>query len=276
MRADMARDASLACVITTYNSASWIERALASVYSQTLQPSEIVLADDCSKDGTVDLLYAIAKRDSRVAVRVRDVNAGPAANRDVAIRSCQSRYVTYLDSDDWISPDKFAADIEAIEADDRSVAVPMVKVVDVGGRIVDGVDTAPFCEAPRDEQWRLLAGRYRGIPIGPVTMTKSAYVAVGGQNHALRLYEDWDFHMRCLLQGLRFCCNGLYSYFYVRGHSSASAATKARHLFASVRVLARAAVAGAPAMPLARGAAHLLVVKPAIFLAGRRREHGFN
>ena len=50
---------SISIAMTTYNGEQYIEKQLRSIFNQTLQPKEIVICDDCSKDRTVEIIRAL-------------------------------------------------------------------------------------------------------------------------------------------------------------------------------------------------------------------------
>jgi len=91
-------------VITTYDRASYVVRAVESVLRQTHRPVEVVVVDDGSTDGTVEAL-------DRFRTRIRLIrhaeNRGIAAAKNAGLRatSPEARYVAILDSDDFYTPE---------------------------------------------------------------------------------------------------------------------------------------------------------------------------
>ncbi|WP_426733191.1 glycosyltransferase family 2 protein [Myxococcus faecalis] len=83
-------------VIPTYNRAALLERTLASVFAQEETDYEVLVVDDGSTDGTLELL---AGQGERVRV-LRQHNAGPGVARNAGIREAKGEYVAFLDSDD--------------------------------------------------------------------------------------------------------------------------------------------------------------------------------
>jgi glycosyltransferase involved in cell wall biosynthesis len=85
-------------VIAAYNRAHFIERAIASIWSQTLRPVEVIVVDDNSTDGTPEVAEA------RGALVLRhETNRGPAAARNTALEAATQPWVAVLDSDDeWL------------------------------------------------------------------------------------------------------------------------------------------------------------------------------
>jgi glycosyltransferase involved in cell wall biosynthesis len=88
-------------VIPTYNRASFIERAVRSVVDQANGDFEIIVVDDGSTDDTAHRLSYI--KDNRLRYLKRE-NGERAAARNFGIKSARGRYITFLDSDDFLKP----------------------------------------------------------------------------------------------------------------------------------------------------------------------------
>jgi len=98
--------APVSAIIPCYNSQSTLERAVISVYRQTVQPAELILIDNCSGDETVSLMRALQSRFGNDWIRVvqNEVNIGVASSRNRAWNLASQPYVAFLDSDDsWHS-----------------------------------------------------------------------------------------------------------------------------------------------------------------------------
>jgi glycosyltransferase involved in cell wall biosynthesis len=99
---------SISVVIPTYNSSSTIVRALESVISQTLLPSEAIIIDDCSLDDTVQKILAWKNGNPgfNVLLIQNDKNRGPSFSRNIGIKASKSCWIAFLDSDDFWHPQK--------------------------------------------------------------------------------------------------------------------------------------------------------------------------
>ncbi len=101
------RIAPISVVIPCYRCAEVIDRALASIVNQTLQPSEIILVDDASGDGTLDILESIKNKCGELIHIVKlPANLGAASARNAGWDFARQTYIAFLDADDTWPPDK--------------------------------------------------------------------------------------------------------------------------------------------------------------------------
>ena len=93
--------------LTTYNHASYIEACINSCLNQTYQNIEICVSDDCSIDGTPEILtiYA-AKFPDKIRLNLNQVNMGLKYNAPKALSMCSGEYICGFSGDDIMHPTK--------------------------------------------------------------------------------------------------------------------------------------------------------------------------
>jgi glycosyltransferase involved in cell wall biosynthesis len=100
---------SVSVAMATYNGERYLPEMLASLAAQTRWPDELVIRDDASQDGTVDILHAFARR---APFRVDVITGGPrlgyAQNFVAASRECSGGVIFFADQDDTWRPPKLA------------------------------------------------------------------------------------------------------------------------------------------------------------------------
>lgn len=97
----MSTYALVSVVIPCFRCVSTVSRAIKSVIAQTMPPAEIILIDDCSGDGTLDLLYQWqAHHPELIKVVALDQNFGVSYARNMGWKSAKQSYIAFLDSDD--------------------------------------------------------------------------------------------------------------------------------------------------------------------------------
>lgn len=83
-------------IIPTYNRLSLLKKALDSVFSQTSTDYEIIVVDDGSTDGTLEMLRSYGEK-----IKVlTQINSGPGAARNLGVSVAKGEYLAFLDSDD--------------------------------------------------------------------------------------------------------------------------------------------------------------------------------
>ncbi len=99
-------------LIPAYNSEHYLSEAIDSALAQTWPGKEIVVVDDGSTDGTLEIAQSYERRDVKV---VSQVNCGASATRNRALGLAQGDYIQWLDADDILAPDKLARQLSGAE-----------------------------------------------------------------------------------------------------------------------------------------------------------------
>jgi glycosyltransferase involved in cell wall biosynthesis len=105
-------------VCAAYNCAKYLPDAIQSVQNQTISDWELLIIDDCSTDGTLELAQNYADKDDRIKVWKNDSNWGPAKTRNRGIESAKGSYLTFLDADDLWKDNFLHKSIEFLEEKD--------------------------------------------------------------------------------------------------------------------------------------------------------------
>lgn len=116
------QDGLVSVVMPAFNAAATIRSAIASVQRQTRGELELLVADDGSSDGTVEIVRAEADSDPRIRLLQGTGERGPAHARNRAIAACRAtRWLAFCDSDDvWIDT-KLEQQIEAASLQDAGL-----------------------------------------------------------------------------------------------------------------------------------------------------------
>jgi len=127
----------LSVMIITYNHEQFIGQALESVVAQRVNfDYEIVIGEDCSTDGTRDIVMDFHRRyPDRIVPLLRDHNVGGKQNFLDTLATCRGQYVALLDGDDyWISKDKLQKQVDLLDAHpDHAICCSRAQVLDERG-----------------------------------------------------------------------------------------------------------------------------------------------
>lgn len=116
-------DAQVSVIVIGYNDAAHVTEAVRSALGQGGVVREVIAVDDCSTDGSTQVLDALAAEDPRVKVVRRTVNSGGCgAPRNDGIDAATAPYLMFLDSDDVLPPGAVDALLMAAVAHGAQVA----------------------------------------------------------------------------------------------------------------------------------------------------------
>lgn len=109
-------DFSVSVIIPVYNSKRFIRSCVESVLAQTYSSFEVVLVDDCSTDGTQEILKELSLKDRRIKViLLKSNNGGPAIPRNIGVENARYCWIAFLDSDDVWVPSKLEKQLHIIK-----------------------------------------------------------------------------------------------------------------------------------------------------------------
>jgi glycosyltransferase involved in cell wall biosynthesis len=102
-------------VLPTFNRLKFVRPAIESVFAQTFQDWELIIADDASDEDTRAYLKSL-EIEPRVRVILLPHSGNPAAVRNAAVHAARGKYVAFLDSDDQWMPLKLERQIAGLQA----------------------------------------------------------------------------------------------------------------------------------------------------------------
>ncbi len=117
--ARLERLPKISVAMITFNQAPYVEQAILSVLAQgTDLPWELVIGEDCSTDGTREIVRSYAERfPDRVRLLPEDRNVGMNRNLARTISACRGRYIALLEGDDyWTAPHKLDRQARYLDA----------------------------------------------------------------------------------------------------------------------------------------------------------------
>lgn len=92
-------------VIPVYNAEKTVERCVKSICEGTYDYLQVILIEDCSKDGSWGICQELEKRYECVQCIQNERNRGVSYTRNQGLRVADGKYLMFVDSDDWVEPD---------------------------------------------------------------------------------------------------------------------------------------------------------------------------
>lgn len=98
----MVEQIRISVVVVTYNGVRYLEEQMDSILMQLGEEDEVVVSDDGSKDGTIDLLHSFQEKDPRIRL-IRGPGKGVKKNVEHALLHTRGKYIFLADQDDiWL------------------------------------------------------------------------------------------------------------------------------------------------------------------------------
>ena len=111
----MKENPLVSIIVPVYNTERYLSQCLDSLICQTYRNIEIIVVNDGSTDGSINLLHEYQKRDSRIFLIEQD-NQGLSFARNLALKHVKGKYICFVDSDDWLNEDTILYAVKKIES----------------------------------------------------------------------------------------------------------------------------------------------------------------
>lgn len=118
----MENEQLVSVIVPVYNVEKYLEKCLESIINQTYKNLEIICIDDGSPDNSIDILNRFAEKDNRIKV-IRQENKGLSGARNTGIKNSKGKYITFVDSDDWIENNMITLLVKKMQGEDLDLVI---------------------------------------------------------------------------------------------------------------------------------------------------------
>lgn len=183
----------ISVIMPAYNAEEFIAQAIESILNQTYQTFELLIVDDGSTDGTVEIINYYAAKDSRIKFIQADHGGGPRA-RNIAAKVAQYPWIAMMDSDDIAYPDRLEKQLKAAQADPEVVVWgAFMTQINRDGKATYQINVGPTSK----EAFRAIDRTKELIRLyNPAAMlNREVFEKVGGYDERLLAAQDselWD------------------------------------------------------------------------------------
>jgi glycosyltransferase involved in cell wall biosynthesis len=192
----------ISAIVPVYNGREYLRQAVDSIVCQTLPSCELILVDDGSTDGSMDVVADV--KAVFPIVRLRQENAGQSAARNHGARAAQGDFFAFLDQDDWWYPEHLERLWRPLRAGDRprlGWVYSNLDEYDIDGNLIDRkmLDLQGAAH-PKEHLAEILTHDMFVLPSASL-IRREAFESVGGFWEALSGYEDDDLFLRLFRRG---------------------------------------------------------------------------
>lgn len=140
----------ISIIVPVYNAEKYIETTIAMVRRQTWQDWELILVDDCSTDGSAEVIRRCIGNDTeKIRFIQKKVNEGAAKARNTGVDAAGGRYIAFLDADDIWYREKLAREMAYMEKHDAAFVFSGYEFGDE-----EGIPTGKAVHVPKTLRYR--------------------------------------------------------------------------------------------------------------------------
>ncbi|MBO8150903.1 MAG: glycosyltransferase [Candidatus Marinimicrobia bacterium] len=182
----------ISVIIPTYNRAVYLKRAIDSVLNQTFKNIELIVVDDGSTDNTPDVVRMYEDKVKYIRIE----HSGVSASRNTGIKAASSKWIAFLDSDDYWLNKKLEIQTEYMEKNPHLLISQTDEIW-----IRNGVRVNPMLKHRKYGGWIFKESLPLCI-ISPsaVLIHRSIFEDVGYFDETLPICEDYDLWLRVTLK----------------------------------------------------------------------------
>lgn len=196
----------ISVIVTSYNVEGYIARAVESALSQQGVSLEVIVVDDCSRDGTRNVLATIT--DPRLRVIALTENAGPSGARNRAIEAARGMWLAVLDGDDSYAAGRLSSMLALANQTKADMVVDNLTILrEADGAMEPMFDDAELSSMPELSAEQFIAGNQSftsGYGLGYLKpMFRAEFLKDKGLRYreSIRIGEDYVLMLEALASG---------------------------------------------------------------------------
>lgn len=213
----------ISVIVPFYNVEPYIDKCLDSIRSQTFADFEVLCVDDRGRDNSLAVVEKYVRLDPRFKLIRQEENRGPGAARNLGMRVAAGKYVTFIDSDDWVEPELLGKEHAAIVRHGvDSVWVRHRNCYEDDGRTVPAREQAPAGLVKLDDE--IVAGN---LGAGWDKLCSLAFLRRNGVEFDEGVFHEdigFVFRLCCFAETIYQLPDILYNYRHRKGSTTANAA----------------------------------------------------
>lgn len=117
----------LTVIIPVYNTSEYLSRCIESVLNQTINDIDIIIVNDGSTDNSEEIIKKNFLKCPNIEYIKLEKNIGVGNARNLGIEKAKTKYVTFIDSDDWVDAAYYENMLQVIEYDQSDICISGIK-----------------------------------------------------------------------------------------------------------------------------------------------------
>lgn len=103
-------------IMSVYNTKQeYLRMSIESILAQSFRNFEFIIVDDCSNDGSLDILQEYADKDERIVLMRNETNLGLTKSLNIALKKAKGKFIARMDADDYSMPNRFKRQVNYLQ-----------------------------------------------------------------------------------------------------------------------------------------------------------------
>lgn len=214
----------ISVIVPIYNTSKYLDKCIKSILNQTYKNFELILINDGSTDTSLSICNKYATNDKRITI-INKKNTGISDSRNIGINKANGKYISFIDSDDYIENNMFEELIKKMEYEQVDIVKCNANIYTKSNKIIH--EEFGSLNNKKIDNIEMKKNIYRFITnkntincYTPLMLIKKDIVSAF--DLSLKYMEDSVFSLEVLLKAksIYFLNENLYNYRY--NHNSSS------------------------------------------------------
>ena len=212
----------ISVIVPVYNTEKYVEKCLDSICNQKLNDLELIIVNDGSEDNSEAIIKKwIKNNENKVKIKyLKKENGGLSDCRNYAIPYVTGKYISFIDSDDYISEDIYSNLEKYIDENIDLIKFKMQKV-DENGSILEKLDGPIFEKCTGEEGYKKLCTSDKFLDPACIYLYRTEFFKQNNFEYAKGTYhEDFGLTSLIILKAKSFVSTSEDGYYYLQSNNS--------------------------------------------------------
>ena len=209
----------ISVIIPVYNTEKYIKKCLESLAKQIMQDFEVIIVNDGSTDNSKKVIKDYMKNSKLNIKYLEKENGGLASARNYGVEHALGKYISFLDSDDYLDEDLYK-NLEKYMDEDIDLIKFKMKTVNEKGNVIEKLDGPVFDVCTGEEGYKKLCTTDKYMDPACIYLYRKEFFVENNFKYKLRYHEDFGLTSLIIVQAKTFVSTEYFCYNYLQTEES--------------------------------------------------------